>query len=78
VRFDDPVGIADILSEPSEPRTERRTLSDASFALDYLPAKLLNLADGFKTATGSLLAAQRHEAVRDFYHGMLNEVSWQP
>jgi uncharacterized protein len=63
------------LYEPSDPRAERRTLNDAAFALDHFPAKLLSLADGFKTAAGSLLAAQRHEALRDFYHGILNEVS---
>jgi uncharacterized protein len=63
------------LYETSDPRAEQRPLNDAAFALDHFPAKLLNLADGFKTATGRLLAAQRNQAVSDFYRGMLNEVS---
>jgi uncharacterized protein len=66
------------LYEPSDPRAERRTLDDAAFALDHFPAKLLRLADGFKTATGRQLAAQRHEATLHFYEGMLNEVSYPP
>lgn len=62
------------LYEASDPRAKHRTLNDAAFALDHFPAKLLCLADGFKTATGRLLAARRHEAVRSFYDGMLDEV----
>jgi len=62
------------LYEASDPRATHRTLNDAAFALDHFPAKLLCLSDGFKTATGRLLAARRQEAVRDFYEGMLDEV----
>jgi uncharacterized protein len=62
------------LYEVSDPRAKHRTLNDADYALDHFPAKLLCLADGFKTATGRLLAARRHEAVRYFYDGMLDEV----
>jgi len=60
--------------EPSDPRGERRDLNDAAFALDHFPAKLLNLAEGFKTSTGRLLAARRHEVVVGFYMGLLAEV----
>ena len=60
--------------EPSDPRGERRILNDAAFALDHFPAKLLNLAEGFRTVTGRLLAAQRHETVVSFYAGLLAEV----
>ena len=60
--------------EPSDPRGERRPLNDAAFALDHFPAKLLNLAEGFRTVTGRLLAAQRHETVVSFYSGLLAEV----
>ena len=59
--------------EPSDPRGERRILNDAAFALDHFPAKLLNLAEGFRTVTGRLLAAQRHETVASFYSGLLAE-----
>lgn len=62
------------LYEPSDPRAERRALNDAAFALDHFPAKLLTLAEGFRTVTGRLFAAQRHEAVRSFYRSMLEEV----
>jgi uncharacterized protein len=62
------------LYDASDPRAERRELNDAAFALDHFPAKLLSLADGFKTATGCVLAADRQEAIRSFYQGMLNEV----
>jgi len=62
------------LYDASDPRGERRASNDAAFALDHFPAKLLKLADGFRTVTGRLLAAQRHQAVLDFYHGILNEI----
>lgn len=60
--------------EPSDPRGEQRVLNDAAFALDHFPAKLLNLAEGFRTTTGRSLAAQRHETVASFYSGLLAEV----
>lgn len=56
------------------PAGKHRTLNDAAFALDHFPAKLLILAGGFRSATGRLLATKRHEAVRRFYDGMLDEV----
>jgi hypothetical protein len=52
----------------------RRVWNDAAFALDHFPAKLLKLAEGFRTVTGQLLAAQRHETVVSFYSGLLAEV----
>jgi uncharacterized protein len=63
------------LYEASDPGGEQRVLNDAAFALDHFPAKLLRLAQGFRTNTGRLLAEQRHQVVSDFYHGILNEVS---
>jgi uncharacterized protein len=62
------------LYEPSDPRAERRALNDAAFALDHFQAKLLTLAEGFRTAMGRSLAAQRHEAARSFYLSMLEEI----
>jgi uncharacterized protein len=62
------------LYEPSDPRGERRALNDATFALDHFPAKLLKLAEGFRTPKGRRIAAQRNEALLGFYLGMLNEV----
>jgi uncharacterized protein len=66
--------IGSAIYEPSDPRGERRDLNDAAFALDHFPVKLLNLAEGFRTVTGRLLAAQRHETVVSFYSGLLEEV----
>jgi uncharacterized protein len=61
------------LYELSDPRGEQRALNDAAFALDHFPAKLLNLAEGFRTVAGRTLAAQRHEVVLGFYLGMVAE-----
>ncbi|AXC09772.1 metal-dependent phosphohydrolase [Acidisarcina polymorpha] len=61
------------LYEPSDPRGKRRALNDADFALDHFPAKLLKLAEGFRTVTGRSIAARRHEVIRSFYLGMLEE-----
>jgi uncharacterized protein len=62
------------LYDASDPCAKNRTLNDAAFALDHFPAKLLSVADGFRTVAGRLLATKRHEAVRYFYDGMLDEV----
>jgi len=62
------------LYEASDPSAKHRTLNDSAFALDHFPAKLLCLVDGFRTSAGRLLATKRHEVVRNFYDGMLNEV----
>jgi uncharacterized protein len=66
--------ISSSLYEASDPGAKHRALNDAAFALDHFGAKLLGLAEGFRTATGRLLATKRHEAVRCFYDGMLAEV----
>jgi hypothetical protein len=41
-----------------------QTLNVAASALDHFPAKLLTLADGFRTVAVRLLASQRHEVIR--------------
>lgn len=63
-----------LLYEAADPRAVSRTLNDAAFALDHFPAKLLTLADGFKTVAGRRLAQERNEVVTRFYEGMLGEV----
>jgi uncharacterized protein len=63
------------LYEPLDPRGTNRELNDALFALDHFPKKLLRLAENFKTRAGQRLAKQRHEALAQFYAGMLAEVS---
>lgn len=62
------------LYDPSSPRGAGRALNDAAFALDHFPAKLLNLAEGFKTFTGRTIATRRQAAVRSFYLGILEEL----
>lgn len=62
------------LYDPLDPRGEARPLADASFALDHFPAKLLKLANGFKTATGRHMAAERDARLRQFMDGMLAEI----
>ena len=47
------------LYDTSDPCADRRVLNDAAFALDLFPAKLLSLADGFRTETGRVFAAER-------------------
>jgi hypothetical protein len=55
-------------------RSERRVWNDAAVALDRFPAKLLNLAKGFRIVAGQLLAAQGHKTVVSFYSGQLAEI----
>jgi uncharacterized protein len=62
------------LYDTSDPCADRRDLNDAAFALDHFPGKLLGLADGFRTATGRVFAAEWQEAIRSFYQGMLKEI----
>jgi uncharacterized protein len=62
------------LYDLSNPRGAGRATNDAAFALDHFPAKLLNLAEGFKTPTGRMIAVRRQPAVRTFYLGMLEEL----
>jgi uncharacterized protein len=62
------------LYDPDDPRGEDRALDDRRFALDHFPAKLLRLAEGFRTATGRRLAAERHARLLQFLDGFLAEV----
>lgn len=66
--------MASALYDPSNPRGAGRTLNDAALALDHFPAKLLHLAQGFKTTTGRTIAAHREAVVRSFYFGMVDEL----
>jgi uncharacterized protein len=66
--------MSSLLYDPSNPRGTGRMLNDAMYALDHFPSKLLNLAEGFKTATGRSIAARRHAALYNFYLGMLAEL----
>jgi uncharacterized protein len=49
-------------------------LNDAAFALDHLPAKLLTLADGFRTVAVRLLAAQRRQVIHSFFEDVSDKI----
>jgi uncharacterized protein len=54
------------LYSPNDPRAEHRDLDDRAFALDHFRAKLLNLKDGFQTATGQDMATERTHRIAEF------------
>ena len=64
------------LYDPADPGGENRPLDDRRYALDHFPRKLLQLAQGFKTRAGQKLAMQRHDRLKAFHDGMLEEVGW--
>ena len=58
------------LYDPADPLARERPLDDKAFAIDHFEVKLFKLADGFQTAAGRVLAAERHErlkAIRDLF-----------
>lgn len=57
-----------------DPLAGDRPLDDRNFAIDHFPAKLFKLADGFQTATGQTLAAQRHATLRSVLDTLLSEI----
>ncbi|MBB4065597.1 HD domain-containing protein [Gellertiella hungarica] len=57
-----------------DPLAEERPLDDRSFAIDHFPAKLFKLADGFQTATGRRLAAERHDRLQSVLDQFLSEI----
>jgi len=63
------------LYDRADPLGATRALDDRAFALDHFPAKLFKLVDGFQTAAGRRLAAERVRVLRSFYDGMLEEVA---
>lgn len=62
------------LYDAGDPSAEDRPLNDSRFALDHFMTKLFKLCDGFKTATGRLLAAERHSRLKRFYEELLEEI----
>jgi uncharacterized protein len=50
----------------ADPLANTRSLDDRSYALDHFGAKLLGLAEGFRTPTGRRLAAERHVRLERF------------
>lgn len=62
------------LYDAGDPSAEERPLNDSRFALDHFITKLFKLCDGFKTATGRRLAAERHARLQRFYDDLLEEI----
>lgn len=62
------------LYHPEEPEARTRPLDDKRYAIDHFHVKLLKLADGFCTKTGSGLAAMRHARLQRFLLEFLDEV----
>lgn len=63
------------LHDVADPRAETRDLDDKRFAIDHFPVKLFKLADGFQTATGRRMAAERHDRLVAFYNDFLGEIA---
>lgn len=64
------------LYDSTDPIAENRPLDDKSYALDHFRAKLFKLASGFKTKTGSQMAAQRHQRLEAIFNDFLSEAGY--
>jgi uncharacterized protein len=63
------------LHNVADPRGHERQLDDKRFAIDHFPIKLFKLAEGFQTATGRHMAAERHARLVSFYNDFLEEIA---
>ncbi|MFC0337632.1 uncharacterized protein SAMN05421848_1578 [Kushneria avicenniae] len=66
------------LYDPFDPQADGRALDDQRFTLDHFQTKLLTLKEGFQTATGRRLAAQRHARLLAFRDALLEEIGETP
>ncbi|NVZ99372.1 HD domain-containing protein [Pseudomonas gingeri] len=62
------------LYDPVDPLAQHREHDDQRFSLDHFQTKLLHLASGFQTATGTRLAAIRHERLQRFMEDFMEEI----
>lgn len=62
------------LYDPADPLAKDRPLDDKAFAIDHFEVKLFKLADGFQTAAGRALAAERHERLKTIRDLFLDEI----
>ncbi|WP_024684425.1 HD domain-containing protein [Pseudomonas syringae] len=63
------------LYDPNDPYASQRPYDDINFAVDHFHTKLLQLADGFQTATGAQLAKARHHRVKRFLDELMEEIA---
>ena len=62
------------LYDAHDPQGKDRDLDDRRYALDHFPMKLLRLATGFQTRTGSRMAQERHSRLQAFYDVFTGEL----
>ncbi|MCX7078582.1 MAG: HD domain-containing protein [Pseudomonas sp.] len=62
------------LYDPLDPEAKARDYDDTRFTLDHFQTKLLHLAAGFQTRTGSRLAQIRHERLKRFMEEFMEEI----
>jgi uncharacterized protein len=60
--------------DPDDVRAELRPLNDMRYALDHFRTKLLGLGEGFQTATGRGMAAERTRVIAAFLAGFEAEL----
>ncbi|WP_018898804.1 HD domain-containing protein [Rhizobium sp. 2MFCol3.1] len=66
--------MASSLYDPLDPAGNDRPLDDRRYVIDHFQTKLFKLADGFKTAAGRALAAERDKRLRDFLNAFMDEI----
>ena len=59
----------------SDPAAARRPLDDGAYALDHFQTKLLSLGATMRTETGRRMAEERAVRLKNYYLGLLDEVS---
>jgi uncharacterized protein len=62
------------LYDPFDPSGTDRLLDDRRYVIDHFQTKLFKLADGFQTAGGRILAAERDKRLRDFLAAFMDEI----
>lgn len=62
------------LYDPLDPLAKERPLDDKTFAIDHFEMKLFKLAEGFQTAAGRALAAERHERLKQIRDLFIDEI----
>lgn len=62
------------LYDCADPLASEREYDDQRFALDHFQTKVLHLADGFQTATGTRLAQERQARLQGFVAGFIDEI----
>ncbi|MCC2609150.1 HD domain-containing protein [Neorhizobium petrolearium] len=62
------------LYDPADPLGKERPLDDKAFAIDHFEVKLFRLAEGFRTAAGRALAAERHARLKQVLDLFIDEI----